>query len=133
MEKDLSVSNNEEGHKKIEEFLCPFGRVLVVLEATGGYELPVVEYLAVRAVPVVVVNPRQVRDFAKAIGLLAKTDKIDAGAIARFAEAVKPEQRPLKNAQSRHLDALITREKTAGGDDRCRKEPAHSGRRMGET
>ena len=105
----LSVSNNEEGHKKIEEFLCPFGRVLVVLEATGGYELPVVEYLAVRAVPVVVVNPRQVRDFAKAIGLLAKTDKIDAGAIARFAEAVKPEQRSLKDAQSRHLDALITR------------------------
>lgn len=105
----LTVSNNHEGLKRIETFLGQLNPVLVVLEATGGYELPVVEYLATKAFPVVVVNPRQVRDFAKAIGLLAKTDKIDAGAIARFALAVRPEPRPLKDAQARQLDALITR------------------------
>lgn len=105
----LGISNSEEGYKKIEQFLRSLNCVLVVLEATGGYELPVVEYLAVRAIPVVVVNPRQVRDFAKAIGLLAKTDKIDAGAIARFALAVRPEVRPLKDVHTRQLDALITR------------------------
>jgi transposase len=105
----LNTANSEEGYKKIEEFLLPFNCALIVVEATGGYELPVVEYLAVRAFPLAVVNPRQVRDFAKAIGVLAKTDKIDATAIARFASAVRPEPRPLKDRQARQLDALITR------------------------
>lgn len=107
--KTLSVPNNEEGHKDIGEFLEELDPVIVVLEATGGYELPVVEYLAARAVPVAVVNPKQVRDFAKAIGRLAKTDKIDAEVIARFALAVRPQPRPLKDDQARKLDALITR------------------------
>jgi transposase len=111
----LSVPNNEQGYEKIAEFLRPLTTVLVVLEATGGYELPVVEYLAARAIPVVVVNPRQVRDFAKAIGLRAKTDKIDAGAIARFALAVRPELRPLKDAQTRQLGALVTRRRQLVG------------------
>ena len=63
---------------------------LVLLEATGGLELPLVAALAAAALPVVVVNPRQVRDFAKATGTLAKTDTLDAGVLAHFADAVRP-------------------------------------------
>jgi transposase len=67
---------------------------LVVLEATGGYEADVAAALAVAGVPVAVVNPRQVRDFAKAIGRLAKTDALDAEVLARFAAHVQPAPRP---------------------------------------
>ncbi len=106
---ERSFPNNEEGHRHLEAFLRPLHPVLVVLEASGGYELPVVEYLATRAIPVAVVNPRHTHNFAKAIGKLAKTDKIDAGVIARFALAVRPEPRPLKDSEAQRLDALITR------------------------
>jgi transposase len=81
---------------------------LVVVEATGGLEAALVGEVAV-AVPVAVVNPRQVRDFAKATGQLAKTDQLDAQVLARFAEAVRPEPRPLKDAETRHLAALVSR------------------------
>jgi len=104
-----SFSNTREGHEGIEGFLKPLNPALVVLEATGGYEFAVVEYLAIRGLPVAVVNPRQVRDFAKALNILAKTDRIDAGVIARFALAVKPEPRPLKDAQAQKLDAFVAR------------------------
>lgn len=82
---------------------------LVVLEATGGYEVPAVAALAAAGVPVAVVNPRQVRDFAKAIGQLAKNDRIDAAVLAHFAEAIRPASRPLPDAEVRSLDALLTR------------------------
>jgi transposase len=82
-----SFLNNDEGRKELSRFLSDARPGLVVLEATGGYQIPVVETLALRKLPVVVVNPRQVRDFAKATGRLAKTDTIDAEIIARFAEA----------------------------------------------
>ena len=82
---------------------------LIVLEATGGLELPAVAALASAGLPVVVVNPRQVRDFAKATGQLAKTDRIDAQVLARFGEAVRPAIRPLKDMKTRELDALLTR------------------------
>jgi len=82
---------------------------LAVLEATGGLEVPVAAALASAKINVAVVNPRQVRDFARATGLLAKTDRLDAQAIARFAEAVKPDPRPLPDAQARELNALVTR------------------------
>jgi transposase len=106
-----SFSNSDQGRSQLEAFVRPLDPVLVVLEATGGYEFPVVEHLAISAIPVAVVNPRQVRDFAKALGKLAKTDKIDAGTIAQFALAVRPEPRPLKDAQAQKLEALITRRK----------------------
>lgn len=82
---------------------------LVVVEATGGYETAVVTALAVAQVPVVVVNPRQVRDFAKAIGQLAKTDAIDAAVLALFAERVRPEVRPLPDDAAHELVAVLTR------------------------
>ncbi len=82
---------------------------LVVLDATGGLEFPVVAALAAAGVPVAVVNPRQVRDFAKATGKLAKTDSLDAQVLAHFAQAVRPEPRPLPDAQAQALEALLVR------------------------
>ena len=82
---------------------------LVLLEATGGLELPLVAALAAAALPVVVVNPRQVRDFAKATGTLAKTDTLDAGVLAHFADAVRPEVRPLQDAATQALNSLTAR------------------------
>ena len=82
---------------------------LVLLEATGGLEVPLVAALAAAALPVVVVNPRQVRDFAKATGTLAKTDTLDAGVLAHFADAVRPEVRPLKDAETQVLNSLTAR------------------------
>lgn len=82
---------------------------LVVLEATGGVELPVVAALAAAGLPVAVVNPRQVRDFAKASGQLAKTDTLDAQVLARFAEVVQPAPRPLPDAAAQARSALLAR------------------------
>ena len=82
---------------------------LIVLEATGGFQRAVVRPLAAAALPVVVVNPRQARDFAKATGQLAKTDALDARALAHFAEAIRPTPRPLPDAQTEELRALLTR------------------------
>ena len=82
---------------------------LIVLEATGGYETPLVAALATAGLPVVVANPRQVRDFAKATGQLAKTDRLDAHILALFAERVQPMPRPLPDTALQHLEALITR------------------------
>ena len=82
---------------------------VVIVEATGGFEMARVPALAAVGVAVIVVNPRQVRDFAKASGRLAKTDKLDAHVIACFGEAIKPEPRPLKDSQTLVLSALISR------------------------
>jgi transposase len=82
---------------------------LVVLEATGGYEALTVAKLAAAAIPVVVVNPRQVRDFAKSLGRLAKTDEIDARVLALFGERVRPQVKALKDEQTRALEGLLAR------------------------
>jgi transposase len=82
---------------------------MVIMEATGGLEIPVAAGLAAAALPVTVVNPRQVRDFARAMGILAKTDAIDARVLALFAEKVRPESRPLPDARLRALRELVTR------------------------
>jgi transposase len=81
----------------------------IVLEATGGLEIPVVAALHGAGLPVVVINPRQVRDFAKALGQLAKTDRLDARVLARFAATIKPPLRPIKSAGEQELDALVGR------------------------
>jgi transposase len=81
----------------------------IVLEPTGGYESAVVQALAAAKLPVVIVNARQVRDFAKAAGRLAKTDRIDADVLAHFGEALRPEIRPLPDDAHRELEALIGR------------------------
>src|SRR5271157_4682673 len=82
---------------------------LVVVEATGGYELEIVLAMQSAGVPVAVVNPRQVRDFARATGRLAKTDRIDAEVLAHFADAIRPAVRSLPDEDARRLDALVTR------------------------
>jgi transposase len=89
--------------------LATYAPALIVLEATGGLEAALVALLAEAALPVVVVNPRQVRDFAKALGRLAKTDAIDAAVLALFAERVRPALRPLPDADARALGALLAR------------------------
>ena len=104
-----TVANDEAGIRTLVEQLRAVAPQQVVLEATGGYELAAVSALAAAALPVVVVNPRQVRDFAKATGRLAKTDRLDAATLARFAEQVRPEARPLATAEQQELDALLTR------------------------
>lgn len=88
--------------------LCA-GATLVVLEATGGIERAAAAELVAAGLPVAVVNPRQVRDFARATGQLAKTDRIDAAVLARFAEKVEPEARPLPTAEQRAMAALVAR------------------------
>lgn len=82
---------------------------IIVLEPTARLEMPVVGALAAASLPVAVVNPRQVRDFARASGILAKTDRIDAQVLAHFGQAVDPDVRPLKDEQTRALNALMTR------------------------
>ena len=101
------LPNDDEGRARLVA-ACR-GATLVVLEATGGIERAAAAELAVAGVPVAVVNPRQVRDFARATGQLAKTDPIDAAVLARFAEAVRPEVRPLPDAEQRALAAVVAR------------------------
>ncbi len=103
------LANDEAG---IEAVVAQLGAVAperIVLEASGGLELPLVAALAAAALPVVVVNPRQVRDFARATGRLAKTDALDAQVLAHFAEAVRPELRPLPDAETQALRDLVAR------------------------
>ena len=104
-----SEENCEKGFGKLVARLPKQNPQLIVLEATGGYESLITIALATAGLPVVVVNPRQVRDFAKATGRLAKTDTIDAHVIALFAEAVKPDVKPLKDAQTAEMSALTSR------------------------
>jgi transposase len=82
---------------------------LIVLEATGGYEAPVAAALATAGLPVTIVNPRQVRAFAQALGRLAKTDRVDAEVLALFAARVRPTPRPLPDAATQELEALLAR------------------------
>jgi len=101
--------NDEAGVRTLVQQLTALAPELVVLEATGGYELLSVAALAAANLPVVVVNPRQVRDFAKATGQLAKTDRIDARILALFAERVRPPVRTLPDEATRALEGLLTR------------------------
>ena len=102
-------TNDGKGIKTLTEHLAGMGAVLVILEATGGMEVAVASALAVAEVKLVVVNPRQIRDFARATGKLAKTDALDAQVLARFGEAVKPAVRPLPDAALLELRGLATR------------------------
>lgn len=104
-----TVPNAEDGIRELVARCQVLGPTLIVLEATGGYEATVVAALATAGLAVVVANPRQVRDFAKATGQLAKTDALDAQVLALFAERVRPEPRPLPDQAVEALDALLTR------------------------
>ena len=103
------VPNDETGIRQLVSRLKALEPAIVLLEASGGLELPLVAALATEELPVVVVNPRQVRDFARATGKLAKTDALDAAALAHFAEAVRPTVRPLRDAETQVLNSLVAR------------------------
>jgi len=105
----VQFSRDEAGLAGLVARLQHLGPRLVVLEATGGYEIPVAAALASAGVPVAVVNPRQIRDFARATGQLAKTDALDAQIMARFAEVVQPAVRPLPTAAAQALGDLVAR------------------------
>jgi transposase len=104
-----SVPNDEVGVAALLERLRPQSPALVVCEATGGFERAAIATLAAAGLPVVVANPRQIRDFARATGQLAKTDQIDAAILALFAERVRPAPRALPSDAAQLLDALLTR------------------------
>ncbi len=104
-----AVPNDDDGIAALVARLAPLAPTLVVLEATGGLEMPAAAALAGVGLPVAVVNPRQVRDFAKALGQLAKTDALDAQLLARFGEVVRPAPRPLPEADAQALAAMVAR------------------------
>lgn len=106
---EYTFENSDEGRTKLRTCLVALRKPLVVLEPTGGYERDLVELLVDAKIATVVVNAKQVRDFASALGKLAKTDKIDATCLALFAERVRPEVRPLPDAASRELLELMSR------------------------
>jgi len=103
------VAYTEKGIQELVEQITVLHPTLVLLEASGGLELPMVTALTVANLPVVVVNPRQVRDFARATGKLAKTDALDAQVLAHFAEAIRPLPRPLPDTETQALTALVAR------------------------
>ena len=102
-------ANDAAGRAGLVKLLLQRQPQLIVLEATGGLEFEIAAALAVAGLPVAVVNPRQARDFAKAIGLLAKTDQVDAWMLARFAQSVRPALRPFKSEELRALEEVLTR------------------------
>ena len=108
-EESWSVPSDEASIASLFDRLKAIKPTLIVVEATGGFEVPVSSALAAAALPVVVINPRQVRDFAKSTGRLAKTDAIDAQVLAQFGQAVRPPIRPLSDAQAKELQGLVVR------------------------
>jgi transposase len=105
----FSLTNDEAGAEELVRQLAGLSPCLIVLEATGGLQNLVVAALRDRQLPVAVVNPRQARDFAKAMGKLAKSDRIDARVLADFAQRIKPELRPGKDESTQTLSALLAR------------------------
>lgn len=107
--KTWQVTHDTAGINELVAQAQALAPTLIVLEATGGLETPLALALGLAKLPVAVVNPRQVRHFAKAVGKLAKTDRLDAQIIAHFADAVRPQPRPLPDAAAQELAALLTR------------------------
>jgi len=105
----LTAARDSTGLQQLVGSLRKLAPALIVLEATGGFEITVAAALASAGLPLAVVNPRQIRDFARATGRLAKTDALDAQVIALFAERIRPEPRPLADADSQNLAELIAR------------------------
>ena len=103
------VSYDETGIGELIFQLVDLSPALVLLEASGGLELPLVAALAAAALPVVVVNPRQVRDFARATGTLAKTDALDAAVLAHFVDVIRPSVRPVRDVEAQVLNSLTAR------------------------
>lgn len=105
----LHVIYDEAGISQVACCLEEISPTLIVIEATGGLEVRIATELASLGLPVAVINPRQARDFAKATGQLAKTDQVDAAVLAAFAKVIRPQARPLKDADTRALDDMVSR------------------------
>jgi transposase len=105
----FAVARDGEALAALVEQLQRLAPMLVVMEATGGYETVVASAIAAAGLPLAVVNPRQIRDFARATGKLAKTDRLDAAAIAHFAEAIRPPARPVAGPGAQALGELVAR------------------------
>ena len=105
----LHLAYDDTGIDQVVKRLAQVAPTLIVMEATGGLEMRLASELAAKGLPVAVINPRQARDFAKATGQLAKTDLVDAAVLAAFARAIRPAVRPIKDADTRELDDLVTR------------------------
>jgi transposase len=105
----LHVDYDDKGISQVVKRLVEVSPTLIVMEATGGLEMRLAGELSAKSLPVAIINPRQARDFAKATGQLAKTDSVDAAILAAFARAIRPAVRPIKDAETRALDDLVTR------------------------
>jgi transposase len=121
----FAVARDGKGLAALVERLRALAPALIVMEATGGYERVAASAIAAAHLPLAVVNPRQIRDFARATGKLAKTDRLDAAAIAHFAEAIRPPARPIGNAEAQALGELVARrrqviEMIVAEGNRCR-------------
>jgi transposase len=126
----FSVTNDEAGHKELRRRLTKLKPERIVLEPTGGYESQIVQELLAAKLPVVVVNARQVRNFAQALGRLAKTDRIDADVLAHFGESIRPEIRSFPDANRLELEAFVNRRRQlvdmrAGEVKRKQTAPTH--------
>jgi transposase len=105
----LTFANDANGLDQLTERLCAEVSPVIVMEATGGYDVPIAAALLSNGLPAAIVNPKRVRDFARAMGRLAKTDSIDAHVLARFAQEMKPEIRSLPNEKERFIKELVSR------------------------
>ena len=111
------------------QYLASVGPQLVVLEPTGGYELEPLCALWQAAIPVAVVNPRQIRDFGRSLGKPAKTDILDAELIARYAQTVRPPVRPIPDEESQQLQALVVRRRQLV-ETRAAEQPVAAGQKV---
>lgn len=111
----LHVEYDDTGIGQVVKRLVELAPTLIVVEATGGLEMRLAGELTAKSLPVAIINPRQARDFAKATGQLAKTDLVDAAILAAFARAIRPAVRPIKDADTRDLDDLVTRRRQLVG------------------
>lgn len=107
----LQYPNTEEGIRELIKKLSRYNLTRILIEATGGYERRLVETCAEKELPLIIVQPVQVRQFANALGINAKTDKIDSRAIAQFGVVIKPEARPLNNKKVRYIRDLLSRKR----------------------
>lgn len=124
----FTFSNDAKGIESLISSLRAENPTMIVMEATGGYEITLAAELGAAELPVSVVNPRQVRDFARAIGKLAKTDKIDAFVLARFGETIRPEPKPVATDEQKQMKELVTRRRQLIALRTAEKNRRHSAR-----
>lgn len=127
--KKWQVSNDDEGINRLVRVLGELAPTLVVMESTGGYETPLAYALHKAGIPCAVVNPREVREFAKATKRLAKTDAIDAQVLAHFAAVIEPEPRAIPDEQTQELEAIIARRRQVNQMLTAEKNRLHMARK----